>query len=87
IKNKPRLPPYIKYGFPQRLLLLSKSKEARKRREMLVDYLARNLHMSKSSINIDIVNILSIIVKNNPKVAEKLSKALGISPIEIKNLL
>ena len=49
VKNKPRLPPFIRYGFPQRLLLLAKSKEARRRREMVVEYLARNLHVARKS--------------------------------------
>lgn len=87
IRNKPKLPPFIKYGFPQRLLLLSRSREVRKRREMLIEYLSQNLHMSKSSINVEIIYVLSAVAKNNPKVVERLSKAIGISPLEVKNIL
>ncbi|MFN7105362.1 MAG: replication factor C large subunit [Pyrobaculum sp.] len=87
IRNKPRLPPFIRYGFPQRLLLLAKSKEVRKRRETLVGYLAKNLHMSKSAVNLEIVYVLSAIARHKPQVVDRLSKALGINAIDIKNLL
>ncbi|MFN3804078.1 MAG: replication factor C large subunit [Pyrobaculum sp.] len=87
IRNKPRLPPFIRYGFPQRLLLLAKSKEARRRREALVGYLAKNLHMSKSAVNLEIIYVLSAIARHKPQVVDRLSKALGINAIDIKNLL
>ncbi|RFA97415.1 replication factor C large subunit [Pyrobaculum aerophilum] len=87
IKGKPRLPPFIKYGFPQRLLLLAKSKEARKRRDALVEYLAQNLHTSKSVIKSEIIYVLSALSKNNQSIIEKLSKALGINAIDIKSVL
>jgi len=87
VKNKPRLPPFIRYGFPQRLLLLAKSKEARRRREMVVEYLARNLHVSKGLVNAEIFYVLSALAKKDDHVVERLARALGISPIDIKNLL
>lgn len=87
VKNKPRLPPFIKYGFPQRLLLLAKSREARRRREALVEYLAQNLHISRSLARSDIIYVLSALARRDPKVVERLSKALGINAIDVKNLL
>jgi len=87
VKNKPRLPPFIRYGFPQRLLLLAKSKEARRRREMVVEYLARNLHVSKALVNAEIFYVLSALAKKDERVVERLARALGISPLDIKNLL
>jgi replication factor C large subunit len=87
IKDKPRLPPFIRYGFPQRLLLLARSKEARRRREALVEYLAQNLHVSKSAVRSELIYVLSALSKTNPSVVEKLSKSLGISAVDIKTLL
>jgi replication factor C large subunit len=87
IKNKPRLPPFIKYGFPQRLLLLARSKETRRRRETLIEYLAQNLHASKTAVRAELIYVLSAIAKKRPEVIEKLSNALGISTIDIKNIL
>ncbi|ACB40923.1 replication factor C large subunit [Pyrobaculum neutrophilum] len=87
VKNKPRLPPFIKYGFPQRLLLLAKSREARRRREALVEYLAQNLHISRSLARSDIIYVLSALARRDPKVVERLSRALGINAIDVKNLL
>ncbi|ABL87835.1 replication factor C large subunit [Pyrobaculum islandicum DSM 4184] len=87
VKNKPRLPPFIKYGFPQRLLLLAKSKEARRRREALVEYLAQNLHVSKSFVKSELIYVLSAIAKKDHSIIDRLSKALGINALDIKNLL
>ena len=87
IKDKPRLPPFIRYGFPQRLLLLARSREARRRRDALVEYLAQNLHVSKSAVRSEILYVLSALSKANPSVVERLSKSLGISAVDIKTLL
>ncbi|MGC9131589.1 MAG: replication factor C large subunit [Pyrobaculum sp.] len=87
IKDKPRLPPFIRYGFPQRLLLLARSREARRRRDALVEYLAQNLHVSKSAVRSEILYVLSALSKTNPSVVERLSKSLGISAVDIKTLL
>jgi replication factor C large subunit len=87
IKNKPRLPPFIKYGFPQRLLLLARSKETRRRREALIEYLAQNLHVSKAMVRAELIYVLSAIAKKRPEVVEKLSDALKISAIDIKTIL
>ncbi|AFA40516.1 replication factor C large subunit [Pyrobaculum sp.] len=87
IKNKPRLPPFIKYGFPQRLLILAKSREARKRRDALVEYLAQNLHVSRSYVKSEIIYVLGALAKSDSKIVERLSKALGINAIDIKTLL
>ncbi|MEM3835738.1 replication factor C large subunit [Pyrobaculum sp.] len=87
IKSKPRLPPFIKYGFPQRLLILAKSREARKRRDALVEYLAQNLHVSRSYVKSEIIYVLGALAKSDSKIVERLSKALGINAIDIKTLL
>ncbi|ABP49620.1 MAG: replication factor C large subunit [Pyrobaculum arsenaticum] len=87
IKSKPRLPPFIKYGFPQRLLILAKSREARKRRDVLVEYLAQNLHVSRSYVKSEIIYVLGVLAKSDSKIVERLSKALGINAIDIKTLL
>ncbi len=87
IKSKPRLPPFIKYGFPQRLLILAKSREARKRRDALVEYLAQNLHVSRSYVKSEIIYVLGVLAKSDSKIVERLSKALGINAIDIKTLL
>lgn len=87
VKNKPRLPPYIKYGFPQRLLLLARTKEMRRRRETLIEYLAQNLHVSQSLVRAELMYVLSALARHNPHVIERLSKSLGINSLDIKNLL
>jgi replication factor C large subunit len=63
---------------------LARSKEVRKRREALVEYLAQNLHVSKSLVKTELIYVLSAVAKNKPEVIERLSKALGINAIDIK---
>ncbi|MEZ0319922.1 MAG: replication factor C large subunit [Pyrobaculum sp.] len=87
VRNKPRLPPFIKYGFPQRLLLLARSKEMRKRRDAVVEYLSKNLHVSKTVVNSEIMYVLAVLSKKDQHIIEQIARALGISPIDVKTLL
>ncbi|MEM4022986.1 MAG: replication factor C large subunit, partial [Pyrobaculum sp.] len=70
-----------------RLLILAKSREARKRRDALVEYLAQNLHVSRSYVKSEIIYVLGVLAKSDSKIVERLSKALGINAIDIKTLL
>lgn len=87
VPGKPRLPRFFKYQFPQRILLLAKSKEARKRKDLVVQHLAKELHLSSSYVASEILQILSVLSKKDPTILDKLSRALSISPTDIKNIL
>ncbi len=89
VRNKPRLPPFIKYGFPQRFLTMSRLREVRKRRELLARYLSTSLHVSRSVVNTELVYVLSALVKMGQEkiVLDKLSKALGVNTLDIRDLL
>lgn len=87
VPGKPRLPRFFKYQFPQRILLLARSREVRRRRDLVVQYLARELHLSSSYVSSELLNVISIITKKDEKILEHLSKALSISLTDIKNII
>ncbi|MEM3326770.1 MAG: replication factor C large subunit, partial [Thermoproteus sp.] len=87
VPGKPRLPRFFKYQFPQRILLLARSREVRRRRTLVVQYLARELHLSSSYVSSELLNVISIIAKKDEKILEHLSRALSISLTDIKNII
>jgi replication factor C large subunit len=87
VRSKPRLPPFIRYGFPQRLLILARTKEARRRRDALVEYIAQGVHASKSLVKSELIYVLSALAKRNPQIVERLRKALNMSAVDLKELL
>ncbi|MGC8974381.1 MAG: replication factor C large subunit, partial [Thermoproteus sp.] len=87
VPGKPRLPKFFKYQFPQRILMLARSKEARRRRELVVQYLSQELHLSASYVSSELLNVLSFLSKKNEKILENISRHLSISTTDIKTLL
>lgn len=87
VPDKPKLPRFFKYQFPQRLLLLARSKEGRRRRDALIQYLSNALHVSRNYVAAELIYVLSALSKRDPRVAEALGKALSISPADIRDLL
>ncbi len=87
VPGKPRLPRFFRYQFPQRILLLARSREARRRRELIVQYLSQELHVSKSYVSSELLYVLSFLAKKNEKILEHISRHLSISPTDVKNVI
>lgn len=87
VPGKPRLPRFFKYQFPQRILLLARSRESRKRRELIVQYLSQELHASSSYISSELLHVLSFLAKRDERILEKLGRYLSISPADIKSVI
>ncbi|MFB6490857.1 MAG: replication factor C large subunit [Thermoproteus sp. AZ2] len=87
VPDKPKLPRFFKYQFPQRITLLAKSRESRRRREAVVDYLARELHVSPSYVSSELMRVLSVVAKKNPKALEAIGRAVSISVKDVEGLL
>lgn len=87
VPDKPKLPRFFKYQFPQRITLLARSKESRRRRDVVVDYLAKELHVSPSYVSSELMRVLSVIAKRNPKALEAIGRAVSISPKDVESLL
>ncbi len=75
-----------KFGAPERLILLARSKEERQVREELVSYLARLTHTSRSDVRLNLLPLLRLIFTSNPRYAAKLALGLNLSEKMIKYL-
>ena len=70
---------WIKYSFPQRILLASRLKEMRNIRDDLAQVLAQHLHISTSTAKNEIIPLLKTIFTVNPLKAAKIALSLGLS--------
>lgn len=86
IRNPQYKSKWVKYSFPERIRLLSKTKEVRQVREDLAKLLASHLKCSTSLAKYDVIPILKIIFDNNPEYAARLALGLNLSDSMIKYL-
>ncbi len=70
---------WVKYSFPQKLLLLSKTKEVRAIRDDIAKAIAAQLHVSTATAKSEIMPFLHAVFITNPKYAAKLAIGLGLS--------
>lgn len=77
---------WVKYSFPQKILMLAKTKEVRQIRDDLATILARHLHISKRVAKGDVIPFLKVIFEKNPKYAASLAVGLNLSDSMIKYL-
>ena len=84
-KNDPRFR-WVKYRFPQKILMLSKTKEVREIREEIATIIGRHLLISKARARTEVLPILRVIFETNPQYAARLALGLGLSNNAIKFL-
>ena len=77
---------WVKYAFPQKILMLAKTKEVRQIRDDLAAVIARHLRISKRVAKADVIPYLKVIFETNPKYAASLSVGLNLSDSMIKYL-
>jgi len=77
---------WVKYAFPQKILMLAKTKEVRQIRDDLAAVIARHLHISKRVAKADVIPYLKVIFETNSKYAASLSVGLNLSDSMIKYL-
>ncbi|HIP56585.1 MAG TPA: replication factor C large subunit [Ignisphaera aggregans] len=70
---------WVKYSFPQKLLLLSKTKEVRAIRDDIARVIASHLHTSTAIVKSEVIPFLHVIFTTNPRYAAKLAIGLGLS--------
>lgn len=68
---------WVKYGFPQKILMMARAKEAREVRDKLAEVIAGRLLTSKSTVKSEVLPYLKVIFEHNPRYAARL--ALGYS--------
>ncbi len=77
---------WIKYSFPQRILLASKLKEIRSIRDDIAQILAYHLHVSTSVAKNEIIPLLKTIFTTDPLKAAKIALGLGFTEKMIEYL-
>jgi len=75
-----------KFGAPERLIMLAKTREERQVREELVSQLARLTHTSRSDVRMNLLPLLRFIFEANPKYAAKLALGLNLTEKMMKYL-
>jgi replication factor C large subunit len=70
---------WVKYSFPQRLLLASKLKEVREVFDDIAKLISTKLHISSSAAKSDVIPILRAIFTSNPQIAARIALWLGLS--------
>ncbi len=77
---------WVRYQFPQKILLMSRTKEVRQLREKIAEIIGAHIHASKRKVKNDVLPYLKIIFTNNPEYAARISVGLNLSEQMIKYL-
>ncbi len=85
----PKKPPRraMRYDFPQKILLLSRMKEFRRKRDVVLKALAEELHMSTGRVITEIIPYLRIIAEKRPGVLESIARKIGRTAKEVLKVL
>lgn len=70
---------WAKYQYPQKIVMMAKTREARELREAIAAHLASRLHSSKRIIKNDVLPYLMVIFKYNPEYAARISRAYNFN--------
>ncbi len=71
VKNKPSLPRFIRFQFPQKLLILARTKELREQREAFINRLRLTFHVSSRIITTEYLPLIRFLIKHNKEFARK----------------
>jgi len=77
---------FARYNFPQKILLLAKTKRQREIRDAIAKVIAGSLHISTHIAKRDVIPFLHVIFNNNPKYAARIALGLNLTEEMIKFL-
>ena len=77
---------WIRYRFPQKILIMSRTKEARRVRESLALLIGEHIHASKRKVKNDVLPYLKIIFNSNLEAAARIAVGLNMPEEYIKYL-
>ncbi len=83
VKSKYR---WVKYQFPERIKMMSQSKEARALRDSIAEIIKTHTHTSKAKILKDVLPYIKVIFENNMELAAELAISLNLTDSMIKYL-
>ena len=75
---------FVKYSFPSRMLLLSRTKEARQIRDRVLERIARKTHISKRGAALEYLPYIRAIFHANPKMGAGIAKWLELNEEMVK---
>ncbi len=70
---------WVRYSFPQRLVMLSRTKDVRALRDDIAKLIATHEHISMATAKSEVMPILMVIFRSNPDYAARLAIGLGMS--------
>ncbi len=83
VKGKYR---WVKYNFPQKVLIAAKTKETRQLRDELAEVVGRHLNASKAKVKSDVLPYLKIIFNVNAEAAARLALGLNLTENMVRYL-
>ncbi len=83
VKSKYR---WVKYQFPNKIKLLTQTKEARALRDNIAELIGKQIHASKQKVINYVLPYVRIIFDNNPEMAAKIAISLNLTDSMVKYL-
>jgi len=77
---------WVKYGFPERIRMMAKTREVRQIRDDLAKVIAQHLKCSTAVAKSEVIPVLRVIFESNPEYAARLVLGLGLSDSMIRYL-
>ena len=77
---------WAKYSFPQKIMLLAKTKEMREVREALADAIAKRIHTSRATVKREVLPYLMIIFRERPDYAARIAIGYNLTDNMVKYL-
>ena len=88
VEDKPRLPLFIRgLQFPQRLLILARTKEYRQRLDTILDAVSRSVHESRRYVARELLPMLALLANRDRDIVDVVSRATSISRTEVEKML
>ncbi len=77
---------WVKYQFPQKILLMSRTKEMRQLRDRIAEIIGRHILASKRKVKNDVLPFIKVIFERNPEYAARLAAGLNLDARMIQYL-
>ncbi|MEO3993780.1 MAG: replication factor C large subunit [Desulfurococcaceae archaeon TW002] len=77
---------WVKYQFPEKIRLMSQTKEARTLRDSIASIIGDHIHASRAKVLKDVLPYIKVIFENNVEVAAKIAISLNLTDSMIKYL-
>lgn len=77
---------WARYQFPQKIMMLARTKEVREIRDALAEVIAKRLHISRARAKSEVIPLLSVIFRERPDYAARLVIGYNLTDSMVKYL-